>query len=58
MEEDLCHFSLPEANKARKVVSKKKMDQIADLKQKVFSTVRNENVGKYIWSAVVGPQMG
>lgn len=58
MEEDLCHFSLPEANKARKVVSKKKMDQIADLKQKVFSTVRNENVGKYIWSAVVGPQLG
>lgn len=58
MEPDLCGFSLAEANAARKVVSKKKMDKIAELKEKVFASVRNKEVGTYIWKAVVSGQLG
>lgn len=58
MEKDLCNFSLAEANKARKIISKKKMDQIGELKKKVFDSVRNDDVGRYIWTAVIAGQLG
>lgn len=58
MNEHLCHFSLAEANAARKVVSKKKFKEIETLKEKVFNHARNEKLGQYIWTSVVQPQLG
>ena len=58
MDARLCNFSLAEANKARKTVSKKKFKEIAALKDKVFSHARNEKLGQYIWTSVVQPQLG
>lgn len=58
MDKRLCNFSLAEANKARKTVSKKKFKEIASLKDKVFEHARNEKLGQYIWTSVVQPQLG
>jgi DNA polymerase-3 subunit alpha len=58
MDEDICNFSLKEANKARKVVSKKKMSEIPNLKQKVKETAKSENLFNYVWDYVVGPGLG
>ncbi|AXF52521.1 MAG: DNA polymerase III, alpha subunit [Caudoviricetes sp.] len=58
MDERLCGFSLSEANKARKVVSKKKMTEIPALKKKIFEKAVNEYVANYVWDYVAGPGMG
>ena len=58
MDADICNFSLKEANKARKVVSKKKMKEIPILKEKVFSTAKSEALANYVWDYVVGPGLG
>ena len=58
MDEDLCGFSLKDANSARKVISKKKMNEIPVLKEKIFATAKNKNIANYIWDYVAGPGMG
>lgn len=58
MDPSLCNFTLAESNKARKTVSKKRFSEIEDLKKKVFSHARNAQVGQYIWTAIVEPQLG
>lgn len=58
MDENLCNFSLKEANRARKIVSKKKMKEIPFFKEQVFSHAATPNVARYIWNYVVGPGLG
>lgn len=58
MDENLCGFTLAEANDARKIVGKKQMKRIPELKEKVLSRAKNENLGHYIWTYGIGPQMG
>lgn len=58
MDENLCNFSLKEANAARKCVSKKKMSEIPTFREKVLSSARNREVGEYLWKAVILPQLG
>ena len=58
MDKNICGFSLGEANAARKVVAKKKMDKIEALHQQVLNTAKSEALGKYIWRHGVGPQVG
>ena len=58
MDEHLCGFSLKDANKARKIVGKKKMSEIPALHQKILESAQREVVGKYIWERGVGPQVG
>jgi DNA polymerase-3 subunit alpha len=58
MDEDIAHFTLKEANDARKIVAKKKMDQIGDLKEKFISQCEDANFGEYVWETTMGPQMG
>lgn len=53
-----CGFSLKDANFARKVCAKKKMDQIPNLHKMVLDGAANENLGKYIWETAIKPQMG
>lgn len=58
MDKRVCGFSLSESNKARKLVAKKKMEEIPKLKKKIFDTAPNENFGSYIWDIFAKPQLG
>lgn len=58
MDENLCNFTLAEANTARKIVGKKQMSKIPELKKKVLEQAKSDNLGQYIWNCGVGPQMG
>ena len=55
MDERLCKFTLGEANAARKVVAKKKMADIPQLREHVFA---NSEYADYIWKIAVQPQLG
>ena len=58
MDVDICHFTLAEANGARKIVGKKQMSKIPELHDKILKQAASPALGKYIWSCGVGPQMG
>lgn len=55
---DVAHFTLGEANSARKVVAKKQMAKIPQLKEQVYSKFKNESAANYIWEVAVAPQLG
>lgn len=58
MDENICNFSLAEANAARKIVGKKQMAKIPELKASVHKKAKSEALGKYVWTYGIGPQMG
>ena len=58
MDENICHFTLAEANQARKIVGKKLMDKVPQLHEKVLSQAPNRNFGEYVWETALKPQMG
>ena len=58
MDPDICNFNLKEANAARKVVGKKQMSKIPELKEKVLTQATSKNLGEYVWKYGIGPQMG
>lgn len=58
MDEKICDFSLKEANDARKIVGKKQMAKIPELKEKILTQAKSSNLGQYVWKYGVGPQMG
>lgn len=58
MDDKICHFTLEEANLARKIVGKKQMDKVPQLHAKVLAQAPNENFGKYVWETALKPQMG
>ena len=58
MDENICHFTLAEANTARKIVGKKQMSKIPGLRQKVLDQAKSPCLGHYVWACGVGPQMG
>lgn len=55
---DVAHFSLKEANGARKIVGKKLMDKIPDLKKSVYEKMNNDIAANYVWEVAVAPQLG
>ena len=57
MDEKISHFTLGEANAARKIVGKKKIKEIPKLKEKFLSQCPNENFGEYVWQTMMAPQM-
>ena len=57
MDENIAGFSLKEANDARKIVAKKLMDRIPELKNKVYN-VMSPKLADYIWEVAVAPQLG
>jgi DNA polymerase-3 subunit alpha len=57
MDEKICHFTLAEANAARKIVGKKQMKKIPELKKKVLEQGSSEKMGKYVWECGISPQM-
>lgn len=58
MDANICGFTLKEANKARKVISKKKMNEIPVLKNQIFSKAINPRVANYVWDYIVAPGLG
>ena len=58
MDENICGFTLAEANAARKIVGKKQMSKIPALHQSVLDKAKNRNLGEYVWKFGIGPQMG
>ena len=57
MDPDIAGFTLAEANDARKIVAKKQMSRIPELKQKVYD-VMDARLADYIWEVAVAPQLG
>lgn len=55
MDEKIGHFSLKEANAARKTVAKKHMEEIPALHEKFVSQCPNRNFGEYVWETTMGP---
>lgn len=58
MDENICNFSLADANAARKIVGKKQMNKIPMLKTQVLEQAKSKALGQYVWHCGVGPQMG
>ena len=58
MDDEICGFTLKEANDARKICAKKQMNRIEELHQKVMERAKSENLGAYIWETAIKPQMG
>lgn len=57
MDEKIAHFSLGDANLARKVCAKKQLLKIPALKEKFVSQCPNRNFGEYVWQTAIEPQM-
>ena len=57
MDENICGFSLKEANDLRKVLAKKQVQKIPLMKDKIIRSAETEALGKYIWNCGAGPQM-
>ena len=58
MDKDICNFSLKDANAARKIIGKKQMSKIPELRQQIAESAKNVAVGRYVWDAVARPQLG
>lgn len=58
MDAQICNFSIAEANFARKIIGKKKMDKIPELKEKIKTSAKSPAVGEYAWFALAVPQLG
>lgn len=59
MDKDICGFTETEANAARKIIGKKLMDKIPELREKIFTraTCSYETI-HYIWDTAISVQMG
>lgn len=58
MDKNICNFSLKDANAARKIVGKKQMNKIPELRSQVLSQAKSAALGQYVWRSGIGPQMG
>lgn len=58
MDTEICGFTLAEANKARKIVSKKKIKEIPVFKEMVYSKAKSKNIADCVWKFVVSPGLG
>ena len=58
MDDEIAQFSLGEANSARKIVAKKKMDEIPKLKEQIFSKMSDEVFRNYFWEIAIQPSLG
>ena len=57
MDENICGFTIAEANKARKICAKKKVNEIPILKEQVLQKAKRKVLGEYIWKYGICPQM-
>ena len=57
MDSEIAGFTLKEANDARKIVAKKQMARIPELKSKVYDAM-SQKLADYVWEVAVAPQLG
>lgn len=57
MDKNIAHFTLAEANMARKIVAKKQVKKVPELREKFISQCPNRTLGEYVWETVMEPQM-
>lgn len=57
MDKNIAHFTLAEANMARKIVAKKQVKKVPELREKFISQCPNRILGEYVWETVMEPQM-
>ena len=55
---DVAGFTLGEANAARKIVGKKQMSKIPELREKVYGSFDDVKVANYFWENAIAPQLG
>ena len=55
---DVAGFTLGEANNARKIVAKKQMSKIPELREQVYSRFDRVQSANYFWENAVAPQLG
>ena len=58
MDPDICGFTLGESNKARKVISKKRFDQLASLREEIKAKATSRGMADYVWDIIVAPSKG
>lgn len=58
MDEEVAGFSLKEVNDIRKIIGKKLMDKIPEVKEELFKRACSQEVARYIWDTLMAPQMG
>lgn len=58
MDKNISHFTLTEANSARKVVAKKQMSKIPELKEKIFDNCPHQELAEFVWRTAIHPQLG
>lgn len=58
MDYRIAGFSLQEADYARKVVAKKKMNEIPKFREMVFSKINNKKDATYVWDTAIRPSLG
>ena len=57
LDEKIAHFTLQEANAARKIVAKKQIAKVPELKEKFISQCPSRTLGMYVWATTMEPQM-
>lgn len=61
MRPEISNFSLADADGARKIITKKKKDQVAGLHDKFYKAVETQgnsiNVANYLWNECIKPQL-
>lgn len=55
---DIANFTLGEANNARKIVGKKQMSKIPDLRAQVYGRFDRVQSADYFWENAIAPQLG
>ena len=59
MDPKICNFTELEANGARKIIGKKLMDKIPELKKSIYEhAVCSKETIDYIWDTAISVQMG
>lgn len=58
MDAEIAGFTLAEANDARKIVAKKQMSRIPELKEKMYSKMESRTFANYVWDSAIAPQLG
>ena len=55
---EIAGFTLGEANNARKIVAKKQMSKIPELREQVYRGFERTDTANYFWENIVAPQLG
>lgn len=55
MDKDITNFSLLESNRARKIISKKKIKMLGQLEKLVKEKAKTSAAGNYAWDMMLGP---